>query len=264
MLLSVSGVGKSFSEQTVLRDVNFELDQAERALLLGPSGSGKSTLLNIICGLQRPDSGRVEIDGEVLADAGGAGERDDVRRRNLGIVFQTLRLVSALSLSANLELAQKLQTGSVDKAAIQVALERLGIAHRAHARPHELSQGEAQRAAIARALVVKPRLLLADEPTSALDVSVQAQVLDIIDDLVTGKGMGLILISHDLNLVSRYCDRILVMNSGEIVESCKASDLNKATHPYTRGLLAAMPRMDEDRDELPVLDRSTWTTGAGT
>ena len=167
MLLSVSGVGMSFSEQTVLRDVNFDLDQAERALLLGPSGSGKSTLLNIICGLQRPDSGRVEINGEVLADADGTGDRDDVRRRNLGIVFQTLRLVSALSLSANLELAQKLQTGSVDKAAIQVALERLGIAHRAHARPHELSQGEAQRAAIARALVVKPRLLVADEPTSA-------------------------------------------------------------------------------------------------
>lgn len=83
-------------------------------------------------------------------------------------------------------------------------------------------------------LIPEPDLLIADEPTSALDVSVQAQVLDIIDDLVTGKGMGLILISHDLNLVSRYCDRILVMNSGEIVEECAAGDLHKASHPYTR------------------------------
>jgi peptide/nickel transport system ATP-binding protein len=130
--------------------------------------------------------------------------------------------------------------------------------------PHEVSGGMGQRIMIAMMLIPEPDLLIADEPTSALDVSVQAQVLDIIDDLVTGKGMGLILISHDLNLVSRYCDRILVMNSGEIVEQCKASDLHNAQHPYTRGLIAAMPRMNEERDELPVLDRSTWTTGAGT
>jgi peptide/nickel transport system ATP-binding protein len=89
-------------------------------------------------------------------------------------------------------------------------------------------------------------------------VSVQAQVLDIIDDLITTKGMGLILISHDLNLVSRYCDRILVMNAGQIVEQCAARDLENATHPYTRGLLAAMPRIDETRETLPVLDRSAW------
>jgi peptide/nickel transport system ATP-binding protein len=87
---------------------------------------------------------------------------------------------------------------------------------------------------------------------------VQAQVLDIIDDLVTTKGMGLILISHDLNLVSRYCDRILVMNSGTVVEECVARDLAQAQHPYTRGLLAAMPQIDESRAELPVLDRTQW------
>lgn len=216
MLLSVSSVGKSFSEQTVLRDVNFGLVQAERALLLGPSGSGKSTLLNIICGLQRPDSGRVEIDGEVLADADGAGERDDVRRRNLGIVFQTLRLVSALSLSANLELAQKLQTGSLDKAAIQVALERLGIAHRAHARPHELSQGEAQRAAIARALVVKPRLLVADEPTSALDTKNTETVAALLHEVADSVGATLLVATHDERLRGSF-GKTLELRAGEIV-----------------------------------------------
>ena len=124
--------------------------------------------------------------------------------------------------------------------------------------PHEVSGGMGQRVMIAMMLIPGPELLIADEPTSALDVSVQAQVLDIIDDLVTTKGMGLILISHDLNLVSRYCDRILVMNSGTVVEECAAGELANARHPYTRGLLAAMPTIDEKREELPVLDRSQW------
>ncbi len=126
--------------------------------------------------------------------------------------------------------------------------------------PHEVSGGMGQRVMIAMMLIPEPDLLIADEPTSALDVSVQAQVLEIIDDLVKRKGMGLILISHDLDLVSAYCDRILVMRSGEVVEECDAGELKNAKHPYTRGLLAAIPRIDESRDELPVLER----TGAST
>jgi peptide/nickel transport system ATP-binding protein len=125
--------------------------------------------------------------------------------------------------------------------------------------PHEVSGGMGQRVMIAMMLIPRPDLLIADEPTSALDVSVQAQVLDLIDELVRDNGMGLILISHDLGLVSRYCDRILVMNAGEVVESCVASELKHATHPYTRGLIAAVPRMEETREELPVLDRSVWS-----
>ena len=125
--------------------------------------------------------------------------------------------------------------------------------------PHEVSGGMGQRIMIAMMLIPRPDLLIADEPTSALDVSVQAQVLDLIDELVREKGMGLILISHDLNLVARYCDRILVMHAGEVVESCAAQDLARASHPYTRGLLAAVPRMEETRDQLPTLDRSAWS-----
>jgi peptide/nickel transport system ATP-binding protein len=115
-----------------------------------------------------------------------------------------------------------------------------------------------QRVMIAMMLIPQPDLLIADEPTSALDVSVQAQVLDLIDGLVRRNGMGLILISHDLDLVARYCDRILVMSAGRVVEECPAGGLAQATHPYTRGLVAAVPRMAEDRDELPVLDRAAW------
>jgi peptide/nickel transport system ATP-binding protein len=126
--------------------------------------------------------------------------------------------------------------------------------------PHEVSGGMGQRVMIAMMLIPEPSILIADEPTSALDVSVQGEVLALIDDLIRRKGMGLIFISHDLHLVSAYCDRILVMYRGEIVEECAARDLDKAKHPYTRGLLASVPTLNEARDELPVLDRGRWET----
>jgi peptide/nickel transport system ATP-binding protein len=125
--------------------------------------------------------------------------------------------------------------------------------------PHELSGGMGQRVMIAMMLVREPDLLVADEPTSALDVTVRTQVLSIIDELVTRRGMGLILISHDLNLVSRFCDRVLVMYAGHVVEDLKASNLHQATHPYTRGLLACLPTIDGPLDPLPTLNRdASW------
>jgi peptide/nickel transport system ATP-binding protein len=124
-----------------------------------------------------------------------------------------------------------------------------------HCDPHEVSGGMGQRVMIAMMLVGDPDILIADEPTSALDVTVQMQVLAILDDLVTARGLGLILISHDLNLVASFCDRVLIMYAGRVVETCRASALHEATHPYTRGLLAALPRIDGARGPLPVLRR---------
>jgi peptide/nickel transport system ATP-binding protein len=121
--------------------------------------------------------------------------------------------------------------------------------------PHELSGGMGQRVMIAMMLAGEPDLLIADEPTSALDVTVQMQVLAILDDLVTARGLGLILINHDLNLVASFCDRVLIMYAGRVVETCKAAALHEATHPYTRGLLAALPRIDGTSAPLPVLQR---------
>ena len=119
-----------------------------------------------------------------------------------------------------------------------------------------------QRVLIAMALACRPEVLLADEPTSALDVTVQMQVLAILDDLVTQRGMGLIFISHDLNLVASFCDRILVMYAGRIVETCRASALDEARHPYTRGLLQSLPRVDRPVAELAVLRRDpAWLDG---
>jgi peptide/nickel transport system ATP-binding protein len=112
-----------------------------------------------------------------------------------------------------------------------------------------------QRVMIAMMLIAGPDLLIADEPTSALDATVQQQVLAVMDDLVRQRGMGLILISHNLHLVSSFCDRVLVMYGGRIVESCAAAGLAEAGHPYTRGLLAALPELGRRRPELPHLQR---------
>ena len=121
--------------------------------------------------------------------------------------------------------------------------------------PHEVSGGMGQRVMIAMMLIADPDLLIADEPTSALDVGVQEQVLAIMDDLVRRRGMGLILISHNLHLVSSFCDRVLVMYAGRVVETCDAGELASARHPYTRGLLASLPELGRRRAELPQLQR---------
>ena len=126
--------------------------------------------------------------------------------------------------------------------------------------PHELSGGMGQRAMIAMMLVSAPDLLIADEPTSALDVTIQIEVLRILDKLVAERGMGLIFISHDLRLVSSFCDRVLVMYAGQVVEELRAADLHNARHPYTQGLLNCLPKIDGDQRPLPTLNRDeAWT-----
>ena len=125
-----------------------------------------------------------------------------------------------------------------------------------------LSVAEQQLVEIARALSLESRLIIMDEPTSALDVSVRTEVLNIMDLLVRDRGMGLIFISHDLNLVAQFCDRVLIMYAGRIVETLAARDLHQARHPYTRGLLNSLPRLDAPQERLPVLQRQdSWRDG---
>ncbi len=277
-LLEVDGLTVTFPTARgpvdVVKGISFTLGR-ERLGIVGESGSGKSmtgrSILRLIRKPGKVTARRMTFDGMDLL---GRSERQmrDLRGARISMVMQDPKFSLNPVMTVGEQIAEALVTHKKLprrelKERVLAMLEAVRIndpARVAGLYPHEVSGGMGQRIMIAMMLIPEPDLLIADEPTSALDVSVQAQVLDIIDDLVTGKGMGLILISHDLNLVSRYCDRILVMNSGEIVEQCKASDLHNAQHPYTRGLIAAMPRMNEDRDELPVLDRSTWTTGAGT
>lgn len=278
LLLEVDGLTVTFPTARgpvdVVKGISFTLGR-ERLGIVGESGSGKSmtgrSILRLIRKPGKVTARRMTFDGIDLLSRSERQMRD-LRGARISMVMQDPKFSLNPVMTVGEQIAEALVTHKKLprrelKERVLAMLEAVRIndpARVAGLYPHEVSGGMGQRIMIAMMLIPEPDLLIADEPTSALDVSVQAQVLDIIDDLVTGKGMGLILISHDLNLVSRYCDRILVMNSGEIVEQCKASDLHNAQHPYTRGLIAAMPRMNEDRDELPVLDRSTWTTGAGT
>lgn len=175
----------------------------QHSLLIGASGCGKSTLVNLICGLLTPDHGSIAIAGEPMTGL-SASKRDDLRRRRIGLVFQTLRLVSALDLTANLALAQRLGGGSEESERIAMLIDRLGLSHRAHARPRELSQGEAQRAAIARALVGRPDLIIADEPTSALDRDNMQNVITLLRECADEAGASLLIVTHD----DRLCDHI--------------------------------------------------------
>lgn len=211
MQLMLNNVGLSYGERQILSDVSFSLESGEHALLLGASGSGKSSLLNIVCGLQTPDSGAVELDGEILSASGS----DALRKRHMGIIFQTLRLVSAVSVRANLLLAQRLQNRVVDAPMVDSTLERLGIAHRAKARPFELSQGEAQRAAIGRAIVVRPKILIADEPTSALDRNNAQSVAELLIACAKSADATLLIATHDDRLTG-YFDRILTLAQGRV------------------------------------------------
>ncbi|WDA39669.1 ABC transporter ATP-binding protein [Erythrobacter sp. BLCC-B19] len=215
MELAAHNLVKAYDGRRVLSEVSLTLAAGERALLLGPSGSGKSTLLNCLCGLQQPDAGAVTFGQEVLAAASRPSAGDAIRRRHFGIVFQTLRLVSALSVRANLALAQKLQMGRADPALADRTLERLALTHRFDARPHELSQGEAQRAAIARAVVVRPAILVADEPTSALDHANAARVATLLLDLAQETGASLLIATHDERLRAHF-PRTLTLAEGRL------------------------------------------------
>ena len=129
--------------------------------------------------------------------------------------------------------------------------------------PHEISGGMGQRVMIAMMLIPEPDMIIADEPTSALDVTVRRQVLTVLDELVSRSGTGLMFISHDLNLVADFCDRVLVMYAGRIMEDLPAKELHKAQHPYTQALLASLPRLDHPVDMLQVPERDpSWLSGA--
>jgi peptide/nickel transport system ATP-binding protein len=253
----------------VVRGISFTLAR-ERLGIVGESGSGKSLTGRAILRLIRPP-GQVRVARMIFdgIDLMALSEREmrDLRGARISMVMQdpkfSLNPVITVGdqIAEALRVHEKLPRRDL-RARVVEMLRRVQIndpERVARLYPHQVSGGMGQRVMIAMMLIPQPDLLIADEPTSALDVSVQAQVLDLIDGLVRRNGMGLILISHDLKLVARYCDRILVMSAGRVVEECAAGMLSRATHPYTRGLVASVPRMREDRDELPVLDRAAWS-----
>lgn len=253
-----------------VRGVSFTLGR-ERLGIVGESGSGKSMTGRAILRLIRPpgivEAKQISLDGVDLMQK-TEKEMRAVRGQRISMVMQDPKfsLNPVMTIGAQIIEAYRQHNPTSKAQAYARALEMLEAvsirdAERVmRAYPHEMSGGMGQRIMIAMMLIPNPEILIADEPTSALDVSVQRQVLDIMDKLVKERGMGLIFISHDLNLVADFCDRVLIMYAGRIVEICEADKLAQAKHPYTRGLLNSLPRLDAPRDHLEVLKRDpAWS-----
>jgi peptide/nickel transport system ATP-binding protein len=262
------------SYHEAVRGMSLQLGR-EKLGIVGESGSGKSltgrALLGVLPPYARMSADRLSFDGIDLRSA-SARQRRQLRGGRMGMILQDPKfsLNPVMSVGKQIVEAIRIRDRKVSRsAARQKALAMLEQVHiREPGRvydlyPHELSGGMGQRVMIAMMVVGEPDLLVADEPTSALDVTVRVQVLSILDELVTRRGMGLILISHDLNLVSRFCDRVAVMFAGRVVEELKASELQQAKHPYTRGLLSCLPSIDGSLEPLPVLNReASWAEAA--
>ena len=248
-----------------VRGVSFTLGR-ERLGIVGESGSGKSQTGRAIMGLTPPhalvSADKLNFSGIELLSV-SARERRSLRGKRIAMVLQDPKysldpvMPIGRQITETLRTHEKVGRGEArDRAMAMLEAVQIRDPKRVYdLHPHEVSGGMGQRVMIAMMLIAGPELLIADEPTSALDVTVQLDVLRIMDKLVSERGMGLIFVSHDLRLVSSFCDRVIVMYAGKVVEEIKASELNNAQHPYTRGLLNCMPVIGENRHPLPVLDR---------
>ena len=172
-------------------------------LLLGPSGSGKTTLLSVLAGLLRPSMGSVLIEDKDFY-ALSASSRDKIRGQNFGFIFQTLHLLPSLTLSQNIALAADMAGSKLDKERLDYLLKILGLADKSHRKPDALSQGEQQRAAIARAVLLKPKIIMADEPTSALDDDNAQAVMNLLENQANDTGAALLIATHDSRIKNRF------------------------------------------------------------
>src|SRR5512145_1764065 len=215
-MLSVDGLVKRFGPRAVLDGLGLQVAPGEYVAIVGESGSGKSTLLNLIAGLDRPDAGRVAVDGTDLAALDDA-DRTRARRRKLGFVFQSFHILPHLTVEQNVELPLVLLGARRDERAarVQQLLDAVGLGNRGAGMPRELSGGELQRVAVARALVHRPALVLADEPTGNLDPDTARTVLELLAREIRSRGAGGVLVTHS-EVAARSADRILVLDHGRL------------------------------------------------
>jgi peptide/nickel transport system ATP-binding protein len=274
MLVEMENLRVAFSTPSgwnqAVRGVSLTLG-AEKLGIVGESGSGKSltarAILRLLPHQARLTADRLAFDG---IDVMTANERTlrRIRGKRAGLIMQDPKYSLNPVMTAGWQIAEawRAHKGGSKRQAFRAAIDLLAQmrirdpARVADAYPHELSGGMGQRVMIAMMLAPDPELLIADEPTSALDATVQADILRLMEDLVSRRGMGLILISHDLPLVSHFCDRVMVMYAGRAVEELAAGELARARHPYTRGLLDCVPSLKHPRERLAVIQRDVaWS-----
>ncbi|MEU6718471.1 ABC transporter ATP-binding protein [Nonomuraea sp. NPDC046802] len=243
VVLRAEGIGKSFGGRPAVEDVSFTLHAAETLGIVGESGSGKTTTARIALGLTSPGTGAVEIHGRPWTRG------DRAQRRDVQVVYQDTLASFDPRYTVAKVLAEALAVAGVPRArrrerSVEL-LELVGLgAGYLERRPLKLSGGQRQRVAIARALAPSPSVIVCDEPVSALDVSVQAQVLDLLEDVQRETGVAYLFISHDLGVVHHLCDRVLVMKDGGVVEEGPVGTVfREPAHPYTKELVAAIPRL---------------------
>ena len=263
-LVAIRGLHVAFGGQAALRGMDLDVAAGEAVGLVGESGCGKSVTWLAALGLlpaRAVVAGSVRIGGQELLNAPPAA-LERVRGGRIAMIFQdpasSLNPVHRVGhqITEALALHQGM-TGASAQAEAKRLLDQVGMpdaSRRLHAYPHELSGGQNQRVMIAIALAGRPELLVADEPTTALDVTIQAQILELLQTLRRETGMALVLISHDLGVVAETCGRVAVMYAGRIVEQAPTSRLFAApTHPYTQGLLGALPPLDGPRRPLSAI-----------
>jgi oligopeptide transport system ATP-binding protein len=247
-LLSVRNLSVRFGSREALQDVNFELGAGETVGLVGESGAGKSTLARVVLGLLRPARGQVEYAGVDMINAPAALLR--AQRRNVQMVFQdpltslNPRMTVESAVAEPLSIFEPQLNAASRREQVHAMLGRVGLdAHAAPRYPHEFSGGQCQRIGIARAMILKPKLLVCDEPVSSLDVSIQGQIVNLLMDLQRETGMTMLFISHNLAVVRHVSRRVMVIRAGQLVEIASSDALFAApSHPYTKALLAAVPR----------------------
>jgi oligopeptide/dipeptide ABC transporter ATP-binding protein len=277
-ILSIEGLGVAFATESgpraVLRDVGFTIAAGEVVGVVGESGSGKSVTALALMGLLGAEgtitSGRIVFDGQDLARLDGDAMRK-IRGRRIGMIFQEPMTSLNPLLSIGFQVAEVLRA-HLGLSAAQARTEvvgwfgRVGLPHperRYDAFPHELSGGMRQRVMIAMAMACRPALLIADEPTTALDVTIQAQILGLMNALRRDYGTSILLITHDMGVIARLSQRVVVMYAGEVVETGTVREVLKApVHPYTRLLLAAMPSLRRRDAHLPFIPGAMPAPGA--
>lgn len=215
-VLSARRLGKRYTERWVLSGIDLDLEPSDRLAILGPSGCGKTTLLNLLGGLDRPDEGCVMLENQDLTNI-TPSERSRIRRERIGTIFQFFHLIPTLTASENIELPLQLLGWSDSKIQerVKTLLVSIGLEARAHAWAHELSGGEQQRIAVARALASKPAILLADEPTGNLDQASGLNILGLLSKLATQESTALVIVTHS-EVAAKTCQKILRLVDGKM------------------------------------------------